>query len=267
MIDGRVIAVVIPAYEEAARIGATIRRVPAIVDHVVVVDDASSDGTKERAIETGDPRLLVVSHGANRGVGAAIARGYREARARGADVIAVMAGDGQMDPLDLPALIAPLLEGTADYAKGNRLVHPRASDMPKLRKAGTTVLGWATAWAIGVELGDSQCGYTAVTGELVDRLDLGTMFPRYGYPNDLLSMIAEAGGRIVEVPVRPVYAGEGSGLRVWHVSVMVGLIARARLRRATRTARGSEQVEKLEALANLRRVGAWGRNASNPPSA
>ncbi len=232
MIAGRRAAVVVPAYDEQARVGATVARTPAWVDDVIVVDDASRDDTSGAARAGADPRLAVAWLGATRGVGAALAPGYRAARARGADVVAVMAGDGQMDPHDLPALLAPILEGRADYVKGNRLLHPRAAEMPALRRLGSGALGRATSWAIGAPLGDSQCGYTAITGALIDALPLERMFPRYGYPNDLLSMVACAGGRIAEVPVRPVYAGERSGLRPWHIAVMLALIARARARRA-----------------------------------
>ncbi|MCC6647141.1 MAG: glycosyltransferase family 2 protein [Polyangiaceae bacterium] len=232
MIAGLSVAVVVPAFDEEARVGRTVARVPGLVDHVVVVDDASRDGTARAAGASGDPRVTVVRHAQNRGVGAAIATGYREARRRGADLVAVMAGDDQMDPDDLPALLAPLVSGRADYVKGNRLGHPRAREMPAHRRLGTWALGRATSWAIGAPLGDSQCGYTAITGALIDALPLERLFPRYGYPNDLLSMIARSGGRIAEAPVRPVYAGERSGLRPWHVAVMLGLIGRARARRA-----------------------------------
>src|SRR5262245_13065607 len=117
MIDGSVIAVVVPAYREADRVGEVVRRMPAYVDRVVVVDDASDDATSERARSAGDA-VHIVRHERNRGVGAAIASGYRRALELGADVVAVMAGDGQMDPEDLRALVVPLLRGDADYSKG-----------------------------------------------------------------------------------------------------------------------------------------------------
>jgi glycosyltransferase involved in cell wall biosynthesis len=227
------IAVVIPAYREAGLIGRTVRSVPLWVHEVLVVDDGSDDGTDWAALAVNDPRLRLLRLPQNRGVGVAIAAGYALARRRGADAIAVMAGDAQMDPADLPLLLAPILEGKADYVKGNRLLHPRVGDMPLLRSLGTRVLGHWTAWATGLPLGDSQCGYTAIAGPLVDRLPLDRLYPRYGYPNDLLSQIALAGGRVVEVPVRPVYAGERSGLRPRHLLVIGGLLARAAIRRAT----------------------------------
>jgi dolichol-phosphate mannosyltransferase len=230
------VAVVIPAYREAGLIGRTVRGVPSWVREVIVVDDGSDDGTDRAALDAGDQRLRLLRLPHNRGVGAAIAAGYALARRRGADAIVVMAGDAQMDPADLPRVLAPLLDGTADYVKGNRLRHPRAADMPLQRRLGTRVLGWGTAWATGLRgLGDSQCGYTAIAGPLVDHLPLGRLFPRYGYPNDLLSWVALRGGRVVEVPVRPVYAGERSGLRPRHLALISLLLTRAALRRAAAT--------------------------------
>lgn len=223
----------LPAYNEERLIGRALGSIPEFVDLAVVIDDASADGTSEAARRAGGARLRLERHAENRGVGAAIATGYRLARAEGADVIAVMAGDAQMNPADLPALLAPLLAGEADYAKGNRLRHPRAADMPRARRLGTRTLGWLTAHATGLAgLGDSQCGYTAISGSLVDRLPLERLYPRYGYPNDLLSLIAQARGRVAEIPVQPVYADERSGLRLWHVGVILGLVARAAGRRA-----------------------------------
>ncbi len=232
MLSDRRIAVVIPAYREAGLIGRTVRTVPAFVDLIVVVDDGSDDGTDRAALAAGDDRLRVVRLERNRGVGAAIAAGYRVARQHGAEVLAVMAGDAQMDPSELADVLAPVVRGEADYVKGNRLRHARRGDMPWQRRLGTRVLGHATAWATGLHgLGDSQCGYTALSGKMVDRLPLHRLWPRYGYPNDLLSQLALAGARVVEVTVRPVYAGERSGLRARHLAVIGALLARATARR------------------------------------
>src|SRR5271169_3719843 len=97
---------------------------PAFVDHVVIVDDASGDRTAAEAARPADPRVEVIRHPDNRGVGAAIVTGYRRARARGAHVAVVMAGDGQMHPDDLATVALPVATGHADYVKGNRLAHP-----------------------------------------------------------------------------------------------------------------------------------------------
>lgn len=228
------VAVVVPAHNEARLIGRMLRRLPAWIDLVVVVDDASTDGTEHAIREAGDSRVSYVRHSQNRGVGAAISTGYAEALARGADVIVVMAGDDQMDPADLPALLEPACRGAADYVKGNRFLHPRRRDMPLARRLGSKLLAAATRWATGLRVDDSQCGYTAVRSEALRRIAFEELWPRYGYPNDLLALLADAGQTVVEVPVRPVYADERSGLRPWHLLTVLYVIGRRRLRRNAR---------------------------------
>jgi glycosyltransferase involved in cell wall biosynthesis len=227
VIEQRRIAVVVPARDEARHIERVLASMPAFVDHVVVVDDGSRDDTAVRARAAG---ARVLAHGESRGVGAAIASGYRIAR-RHADVVAVMAGDGQMDPDDLRAVVIPVVRGAADYVKGNRLAHTDVVHMPLARRAGTTLLGWLTALAIGVPLGDSQCGYTAIAAHAIDAIDLDALWPRYGYPNDLLAALAAQRFLVTEVTVRPVYRDEASGLRPWHVATIGWLIGRAAWRR------------------------------------
>jgi glycosyltransferase involved in cell wall biosynthesis len=207
MFRGLTVAVVVPAYNEAARIGATLRSVPSFVDRVIVVDDASADDTARRAQRSRRRGLAVVRHPRNRGVGAAIATGYREALRAGVDVAVVMAGDGQMDPADMPGLLEPLAAGRADYVKGNRF-RSRAvwRVMPLLRLLGNILLSLVTKVSSGYwRLFDSQCGYTAITRAALERLDLGRLFPRYGYPNDVLARLQVARCRVLDAPVRPVY--------------------------------------------------------------
>jgi glycosyltransferase involved in cell wall biosynthesis len=235
------VVVVVPAWNEGARIARVIRAVPPSVDAVIVVDDASRDSTAEAASVAGDPRVEVVRHDKNRGVGAAIATGYRRALASFGgprDAFVVMAGDGQMDPDDLPGLVAPIARGVADYVKGNRFARAdTASAMPRGRRLGGAVFSWATARAIGVPISDSQCGYTAISRAACSRLDLDSLWPRYGYPNDLLSQLAVGGMRIAEVPVRAVYADEVSRLRLRHLPAIAALIVRAAARRASASIR------------------------------
>src|SRR5690242_20506622 len=137
-------------------------RVPAYVDRIYVVDDASPDGTREAAERVADPRVSIVRHAENRGVGAAIVTGYRRALADGHDVLAVMAGDDQMHPDDLEPLLHAVLGG-ADYAKGNRFRHPEARRMPLARRFGGEVLSLVTRRASGLSLSDTQCGFTALS--------------------------------------------------------------------------------------------------------
>jgi glycosyltransferase involved in cell wall biosynthesis len=230
------VVVVVPAYNEAPRIARVISGLPAWVDVVVVVDDASRDGTINAARATADPRLIVLPHHENRGVGAAIASGYRSAlgQAGGArDAFVVMAGDGQMHPEDLPALVTPIARGHADYVKGDRFRGPHAS-MPTSRRIGGHLFSWATSRAIGIGISDSQCGYTALAREACERLDLSGLWPSYGYPNDLLSQLTLRGLRVTEVPVRAVYADEVSRLGPRHLPLITAVIARAWLRRLGR---------------------------------
>jgi glycosyltransferase involved in cell wall biosynthesis len=238
MFEDKTVAVVVPAYREERLIGRTLRRIPSLVDAVYVVDDASDDRTAQKAEAAGDPRVRVVRHAHNLGVGAAIVSGYRRALDDGMDVLVVMAGDDQMDPSDLPALVAPVARGRADYAKGNRFQHQLSRRMPAHRRAGGRALALLTRLCSGLDVDDCQCGYTALSGRAARELPLLQLWPGYGYPNDLLLMLATRGMRVVEVPVRPVYADEQSGVRPWHVLSVAGVIARRALRERAWTAPG-----------------------------
>jgi glycosyltransferase involved in cell wall biosynthesis len=216
------IAVVVPAFNESKHIAATLRGVPEYVDRIVVIDDGSVDDTAQTVRALRDPRVLLLSHARNRGVGSALCTGYQRAMADGAEVIAVMAGDGQMHPDDLPALLAPVLDGHADYAKGNRLAHPEVLQrMPFTRLAGNLLLSWLTRAATGVRAHDSQCGYTALHRRAAEKLAWHALWRGYGYPNDLLGQLAERGARVCDVVVRPVYAGEASGIRLYHALLVI----------------------------------------------
>lgn len=230
MFRGRRIAVVVPAFNEAEKIARTLRSIPGFVDQVIVVDDASQDGTLRIARRSQRRGLLVLGHGRNRGVGAAIATGYAAAFEAGADVTAVMAGDSQMDPADLIALLEPVAFGRADYAKGNRFAWPGVYRvMPLQRVLGNVVLSHLTRLASGYgRVFDSQCGYTAANRRALAIILGGEVFPRYGYPNDLLCRLGAHGARVVDVPVRPVYGPQWrSGIRV---AAVVGPLLRLVLR-------------------------------------
>jgi glycosyltransferase involved in cell wall biosynthesis len=238
------VGVVIPAFNEERAIARAVAAVPDWVDQVFVVDDASSDSTAARAAGHG-PTVELIRHGTNRGVGAAIVSGYRRALHVGLDAVAVMAGDGQMDPRDLPALLDPLAEGRADYAKGNRFLHREVwREMPLSRIAGNVALSLATKVTSGYRhVFDSQCGYTAVTTSALSRIDLDRVFPRYGYPNDLLARLHAVGMRVADVPVRPIYGEHWkSGIRVHNVVYPISFVlARSWLERArSGRARGDE---------------------------
>lgn len=215
MFGGKRIAVVMPAHNESRMIVRAVDQIPEYVDDIVVVDDASTDGTHEALMPAADrPGLHLIRHEENRGVGSAIVTGYGRALELGAEIVTVMAGDAQMHPSDLPGLLAPLLQGRADYAKGDRLTWPGVVKvMPFLRFIGNHGLSWLTRISSGYrEVRDSQCGYTAVTAETLMRLDLSGLYQRYGFPNDMLAKLHAIGARIENVSVRPVYGQEVSGI-------------------------------------------------------
>jgi glycosyltransferase involved in cell wall biosynthesis len=188
MFEGKRVGVVVPAYDEEALIGVTLGGIPPLVDRIIVVNDGSSDGTAERARELGDPRVEVLAHERRSGVGAAILTGYRKALAEGLDVVVVMNGDNQMDPDDLPALVEPVAHGELDYAKANRLSTGQAWQLiPKTRFFGNAVLSLLTKVASGYwHVADSQSGYTVISREMLELLDLDRVYTSYGFPNDML---------------------------------------------------------------------------------
>jgi len=221
VVEGKRVAVVVPAFDEELLVAETIRGIPAFVDLIVVVDDHSSDGTAERARGVGDPRVEVIEHAENQGVGAAIATGYERCRELGVDVTCVMAGDNQMDPGELAALVGPVARGEVDYAKANRLVSGEAWQLiPRSRYLGNAVLSLLTKIASGYwHVADSQAGYTALSLDALQRLDVERLYRRYGFPNDMLVHLNVQNARVRDVPSRPIYGvGERSGIRVRHVA-------------------------------------------------
>lgn len=250
MLHERSIAVVVPAFQEALHIGRVIATMPRFVDAIYVVDDASTDGTREAALSAFDPRVKVIRHDTRKGVGAAISTGYAVSTE---DAVAVMAGDGQMAPEDLAAVVMPILRDQADYVKGERFWHHgvrRKMGLP--RWIGGQVFSRLTSFAIGQHITDSQCGFTAIAQETLAELDLPGLWPSFGYPNDLLGQIAARGFRIREVPVQPIYGDETSKLRFRHLPPFFFLIARAGLRRARQKTKRVSPIRMTRASGTLR---------------
>lgn len=218
------VAVIVPAFCVEREIVATLDGIPSWVEHIFVVDDASTDRTRSLVEAHSDPRVRLISHLVNQGVGAAIRSGYDAALAEGSQVLVVMAGDNQMCPSDLRRVVAPVATGQADYVKGNRLIHPAWRKMPLLRRMGTRFLATWTNLLGGLSIGDSQCGYTALSAKAARSLPLAELWPRYGYPGHFLLTLAAHGALIDEVPVRPVYRSEKSGLRPYHVLYIAALV-------------------------------------------
>jgi glycosyltransferase involved in cell wall biosynthesis len=219
VLEGKSIAVVVPAHNEEVLLAETLAGIPGFVDRIYVVDDASTDATGERArsAAAGDPRIEVLTHERNTGVGAAIVTGYKRALADHVGVTCVMAADNQMDPADLEAIAGPVVRGEVEYAKANRLFTGQAWELiPHRRYLGNAVLSLLTKIASGYwHVADSQSGYTAVAHGTLAGLDLDLLYPRYGFPNDILVHLNVLNARVRDVPSRPVYGvGERSGIKL-----------------------------------------------------
>jgi glycosyltransferase involved in cell wall biosynthesis len=225
----KTIAVIVPAYNEEKLIGKVIETVPIFIDHVVVVDDASSDRTGEvvKAHQEKDSRVIYLRHPRNEGVGGTIATGYKWARDNEISISVVMAGDAQMDPEDLPKLLDPVVDGVVDYSKGNRLFTGKAwKVIPKTRYLGNGILSFLTKIASGYwHVADSQSGYGAVSLEVLKTLDLDRIYKRYGMPNDFLVRLNVYRFRVRDVPVNPIYGiGERSGIKIYKVVFTLSLL-------------------------------------------
>jgi glycosyltransferase involved in cell wall biosynthesis len=220
VLEGKRVAVVVPAHNEEQLILATLQGIPGFVDRVYVVDDASADGTADRARSVDDPRVEVLEHDRNRGVGAAIVTGYKRALAEGMDATAVMAGDNQMDPEELEALALPVARGELDYAKANRLFTGSAWRLiPRSRYVGNAILSMLTKVASGYwHVADSQAGYTVLSLRVLQLLDLDRIYTSYGFPNDMLVHLNVWNARVRDFPSRPIYGvGERSGIKIRRV--------------------------------------------------
>lgn len=214
---GKKVAVVIPAYNEEILIGETFAGIPDFVARIYAVNDCSTDRTQEvtEYFAAKDPSIIPIRHEKNKGVGAAIATGYRRALDDGMDIIAVMGGDNQMDPSFLPELLDPIVDNKCDYTMGNRLVNPiYRSSMSTWRFIGNTMLTMLTKIASGYwSMIDPQNGYTAITRRALERIDLDAMYPRYGYCNDLLVRLNISSFRVINVPHPARYGREKSGIK------------------------------------------------------
>jgi glycosyltransferase involved in cell wall biosynthesis len=221
MLEGKRVAVVVPAHDEEQLIATTLGGIPGFVDRIIVVDDGSVDATSERVRSFGDTRVELVVHERNRGVGAAIVTGYKRALDEELDIVCVMAGDNQMDPQDLEALVRPVARGEVDYAKANRLFTGQAWELiPRTRYLGNAILSMLTKIASGYwHVADSQSGYTAIAKDTLKVLDLDRVYTGYGFPNDFLVHLNVVSARVRDFPSRPVYGvGERSGIRYHKVA-------------------------------------------------
>ncbi|GGA66986.1 hypothetical protein GCM10011521_01330 [Arenimonas soli] len=209
------IAVVVPCYRVVRHVLPLLAAIGPEVDRIYCVDDACPDGSGDH-IQAGsrDPRVVVLRHGHNQGVGAATLTGYRQAIADGARVIVKIDGDGQMDPALLPAFVAPILAGEADYTKGNRFWDlDRVREMPLARRIGNLGLSFLAKASTGYwDIFDPTNGYTAIHADLAARLPMERIGRRYFFESDLLFHLNLQRACVVDVPMAARYGDQTSHL-------------------------------------------------------
>ncbi len=210
------ICVILPAHNEAELIGGVISGLPEYVSSIVVVDDVSTDDTAAVVEALNDPRVTLVRHAKNTGVGGAMITGYKTALDLDCDILVKMDADGQMAISDLPRLLRPLVNGIAEYAKGNRFYVINANrTMPRTRKFGSVILTFMTKMASGYwHIFDSQCGFTAMRAHMLKMIDLDAIARDYFFENDMLIWLNTADARVVDVPIKTLYGDEVSDVRI-----------------------------------------------------
>ena len=218
MFAEKTVGIVVPAYNEELLISKTLSTMPSYVDTIIVVNDGSRDKTlqivKEHQLK--DPRIVIVDHEVNKGLGQSLIDGYLKARELEIDVVSVMAGDAQMSPTDLPKVLEPVAKGEAEYAKGNRLLHDKVIErMPTHRFFGNAGLTLLTKFATGYwHSMDPQCGYTAISRKALARIPIEKMIKGYGYNAHILYMLNVNNFTVKDVEIEPIYGDEKSKIKL-----------------------------------------------------
>lgn len=211
------LAVVIPCFRVREHVVDVVRRIGPEVSLIVVVDDACPEESgKQVEQQVSDPRVRVVRHSANKGVGGAVMTGYRAAIEAGADVVVKLDGDGQMDPALITTIAGPVLEGRADYAKGNRFYSIwNVRKMPRVRLYGNGCLSFLTKLSSGYwSIFDPTNGYTAVHAAALRQLEFANISERYFFETDMLINLGNARAVVADVPMEALYGDEASNLDV-----------------------------------------------------
>jgi len=213
------ICVIIPAYNEEQLIVDTLNSIPTYIDRIYVIDDGSVDGTYDIIIATAEKRnsIIPIQHIKNSGVGAAIISGYRKSLEDEMDISVVMGGDNQMDPQYIPKLIEPIIEGKADYTKGNRL-HNKGytKGMSSWRLLGNSILTLLTKFSSGYwNIMDPQNGYTAISKKALETINLDSIYAKYGYCNDILAKLNVYNFNVMDISIPARYGNERSKIKYY----------------------------------------------------
>lgn len=211
------IAVVVPAYRVTAHILGLLPKIGAEVSRIYVVDDCCPEASGKLVVEKcTDPRVKVIFHEKNQGVGGALVTGYKHALADDVDIVVKLDGDGQMDPALIPYLIQPIVAGKADYTKGNRFYElDHLTGMPFVRMIGNAGLSFLTKLSSGYySIFDPTNGYTAIHARVLSRLRLDKIHRRYFFESDMLFNLGQLRAVVLDVPMKAVYGDEQSSLSV-----------------------------------------------------
>jgi glycosyltransferase involved in cell wall biosynthesis len=227
---GSRISVIIPARNEELAIVNVVRTIPGFVDHIILVDDGSTDNTYVLASEIRDRRLRIIRREKSAGVGGAILDGHRLAMNLGSNVDVVMAGDGQMDPTYMPKLLEPIVSGACAYSKGDRFASRRLrSGMPPQRIIGNCILTLLMKITIGRwDVSDPQNGYTAIRTSALKKIPLERVTQGYLFENDMLLHLALMGARVKDIAIPARYPQKHSQMRTRKfISDAMGFFTRA----------------------------------------
>lgn len=226
MYKDKTIATVVPAHNEARHIAHVVATTPDYIDHVIVVDDCSDDGTSEAASACKDSRVTILRTPSNQGVGGAVILGYRKAVELGGEIIVKMDGDGQMPPEFLSSLLDAIIDRNYDYAKGNRFLAAESlAQMPKRRLVGNIVLTFLTKLASGYwHIFDPQNGYTAIRAGVLRAIDLDAIHNRFFFENDVLFHLNLLNSRVLDVAIPARYGDEVSDLSMLKTGITFPLL-------------------------------------------
>lgn len=211
------IAVVIPCYKVRNHILDVLLAIGNEVSHIYIVDDACPENSGEYVEKnTKDPRIKVIYHEKNKGVGGAVITGYKEAISDGAEIVVKLDGDGQMNPDFIPKLVIPIETGEADYSKGNRFFDvEKLLIMPRMRLIGNSFLSLINKMVNGYwNIIDPTNGFTAIHVNVLKLLPLNKIDNRYFFESDMLFRLSVLRAVVKDIPISPVYGNEKSNLKI-----------------------------------------------------
>jgi glycosyltransferase involved in cell wall biosynthesis len=216
------IAVIIPAYRVRSKIVSVVSSLQNSIHQIIVVDDkCPEESGKFLAESITDKRVIILYHEENKGVGGALKTGFKEALAQGADIIVKLDGDGQMDASFIPELITPIVEGQADFTKGNRFYNPRyIRQMPKIRLFGNSCLSLINKFVTGYwSIMDPTNGFIAISAKALQEVEFDKLSNRYFFESDLLYRLSLQASVVVDIPMPAKYEDENSSLNIGKVIV------------------------------------------------